>query len=161
MEYPNSHLAIFIIRENRFIARCRLMSGEEVIVHVKNTGRGKEVLVAGALVTLQYWNSPKRKTNYDLIAVKKGDQWINIDSQVPNRLAYESLLDGTILLPQITGNLTLLKREVTYHRSKFDFYFETDVGEKGLYRNQRDDFGKQTSGCFSRCAHQSRIETCK
>ena len=71
MEYPNSHLAIFIIRENRFIARCRLMSGEEVIVHVKNTGRGKEVLVAGALVTLQYWNSPKRKTNYDLIAVKR------------------------------------------------------------------------------------------
>ena len=132
MEYPNSHLAIFIIRENRFIARCRLMSGEEVIVHVKNTGRGKEVLVAGALVTLQYWNSPKRKTNYDLIAVKKGDQWINIDSQVPNRLAYESLLDGTILLPQITGNLNLLKREVTYHRSKFDFYFETDVGEKGF-----------------------------
>ena len=81
---------------------------------------------------MQYWNSPKRKTNYDLIAVNKGDQWINIDSQVPNRLAYESLLDGTILLPQITGNLTLLKREVTYHRSKFDFYFETDVGEKGF-----------------------------
>ena len=125
------------------------MSGEEVIVHVKNTGRGKEVLVAGALVTLQYWNSPKRKTNYDLIAVKKGDQWINIDSQVPNRLAYESLLDGTILLlPQITGNLTLLKREVTYHRSKFDFYFETDVGEKGFIEIKADDFGKQTSGCL-------------
>jgi sugar fermentation stimulation protein A len=132
MEYPNSHLARFIIRENRFIARCQLLTGEEVVVHVKNTGRGKEVLVPGAMVSLQYWDSPKRKTKYDLIAVKKGDQWINIDSQVPNRLAYESLLDGTIRLPHIKGNLTLLKKEVTYHQSKFDFYFETDAQEKGF-----------------------------
>jgi sugar fermentation stimulation protein A len=132
MEYPNSLLATFIVRENRFIARCQLLTGEEVIVHVKNTGRGKEVLIKGALVALQYWDNPKRKTNYDLIAVKKGKQWINIDSQVPNRLAYEGLLDGTIRLPHIKGNLTLLKRETTFQQSRFDFYFETDQEEKGF-----------------------------
>ena len=90
MNYPNTLLATFLVRDNRFIARC-LVDGQEVIVHVKNTGRGKELLHKGALVTLQYWDNPKRKTNYDLISVKKEDQWINIDSQVPNRLGYEGL----------------------------------------------------------------------
>ncbi len=90
MNYPNTLLATFLVRDNRFIARC-LVDDQEVIVHVKNTGRGKELLHKGALVTLQYWDNPKRKTNYDLISVKKQDQWINIDSQVPNRLGYEGL----------------------------------------------------------------------
>lgn len=131
MNYPNTLLATFLVRDNRFIARC-LVDGQEVIVHVKNTGRGKELLHKGALVTLQYWDNPKRKTNYDLISVKKEDQWINIDSQVPNRLGYEGLLDGTIQLPNIKGKIALLRREVVYGMSKLDLYFETDEQEKGF-----------------------------
>lgn len=131
MNYPNTLLATFLVRDNRFIARC-LVDGQEVIVHVKNTGRGKELLHKGALVTLQYWDNSKRKTNYDLISVKKEDQWINLDSQVPNRLGYEGLLDGTIQLPNIKGKIALLRREVVYGMSKFDLYFETDEQEKGF-----------------------------
>ncbi|OTN77001.1 sugar fermentation stimulation protein [Enterococcus sp. 8G7_MSG3316] len=132
MNYPNVVRAFFMIRENRFVARCRLVTGEEVVVHVKNTGRGKEVLIKGAPVVLQYWDNPKRKTKYDLIAVKKQDQWINIDSQVPNQLAYEGILDGQIQLPDLQGEIVLLRREVVYGQSKFDFYLETDQGEMGF-----------------------------
>lgn len=133
MEYQNIQLARFIQRDNRFIARCRLIAtDEEVIVHVKNTGRGKEVLLPEALVSLEFCDNPKRKTRYDLIAVKKQEQWINIDSQLPNRLAYEGLLDQKIMLPHIKGNIVLLKKEVKYLNSKFDLYFETDQHEKGF-----------------------------
>ncbi|WP_461198307.1 DNA/RNA nuclease SfsA [Enterococcus sp. N249-2] len=132
MNYPNIVKASFIVRDNRFVARCRLLNGEEVIVHVKNTGRGKEVLIEGVPVVLQYWDNPKRKTKYDLIAVKKGTQWINIDSQIPNRLAYEGMLDGQIQLPGLKGEIVLLRREVVYGQSKFDFYLETDQGETGF-----------------------------
>ena len=93
MKYENTLTAHFIIRENRFIARCRLADGKEVVVHVKNTGRGKELLLPEALVVLQYCPSPTRKTSYDLLAVQKGQQWINIDSQLPNKLALEGLLN--------------------------------------------------------------------
>jgi len=54
VNYPNIVKASFIVRDNRFVARCRLLTGEEVIVHVKNTGRGKEVLIEGVPVVLQY-----------------------------------------------------------------------------------------------------------
>lgn len=71
MKYPNCVLARFVNRDNRFVARARLADGKEVVVHVKNTGRGKEVLLPGAWVSLNYCPSPKRKTDYDLVAVKK------------------------------------------------------------------------------------------
>lgn len=132
MKYENTLTARFIIRENRFIAHCRLEDGSEVVVHVKNTGRGKEVLLPEALVALQYCPSPKRKTSYDLLAVKKGAFWINIDSQLPNKLAKEGLQEGKILLPGLRGQLTLLKPEVRFEHSKFDLYFETDEQEHGF-----------------------------
>lgn len=133
MKYTNIKLAYFLERPNRFIAYCRLLStGETVITHVKNTGRGKEVLLPEAIVALNYQPSPKRKTDYDLIAVKKGEMWINIDSQIPNALAADGLLQGTITLPHLKGQLSFLKREYLYGHSKFDIYFETNYGEKGF-----------------------------
>ncbi|MEO1773029.1 MULTISPECIES: DNA/RNA nuclease SfsA [Enterococcus] len=133
MQYTNVQLAYFLERPNRFIAHCRLLkTGEIVVAHVKNTGRGKEILLPEALVSLNYQPSPKRKTDYDLIAVKKGDMWINIDSQIPNTLAANGLLQGNITLPHLRGQLSFLKREYQYGHSKFDIYFETDVGEKGF-----------------------------
>lgn len=132
MKYQNCVLARFVNRDNRFVARARLVDGKEVVVHVKNTGRGKEVLLPDAWVSLNYCPSPKRKTDYDLVAVKKGNQWINLDSQLPNHLAYEALKSGKIVLPGIKGKLTLLKPEVKYETSRFDLYYETDQEEKGF-----------------------------
>lgn len=109
--------------------------GEIIIAHVKNTGRGKEVLIPGAEVAIVFAPGPKRKTAYDLIAVKEGD-WFNIDSQLPNRLAIDGILDGTILLPGLTGPFTVYKREVTYLHSKFDIYLETVVGQKHLLKSK-------------------------
>ena len=133
MKYSAIHLAIFIERSNRFIARCRLFdSGEEIVTHVKNTGRSKELLVPNALVAVNHQPSEKRKTAYDLIAVKKREMWINIDSQIPNALAAEGVLSGKITLPGLKGTINYLKREYTFERSKFDIYFETDLQEKGF-----------------------------
>ncbi|MGM0123710.1 sugar fermentation stimulation protein [Enterococcus sp. AZ194] len=130
MEYANVCLARFLERPNRFIAHCRLETGEEVVAHVKNTGRGREVFLPEAEVALVHCPSEKRKTAYDLVAVKKGTAWINIDSQIPNALAAEGLLSGEIQLPGLKGTITQLKREVTYQHSKFDIYLESDQNEK-------------------------------
>ncbi len=64
-------IAFFIDRPNRFIAHCMKKDGEIIIAHVKNTGRGKEVLIPGAEVAIVFAPGPKRKTAYDLIAVKR------------------------------------------------------------------------------------------
>ncbi len=149
MEYSNIQLAHFIERPNRFIAHCRLVeTGKTVVVHVKNTGRGKEVLLPEALVALNYVPSPKRKTDYDLIAVKKGNMWINIDSQIPNDLAAEGLLQKKIVLPKLMGEIIYLKREYRYGQSKFDIYFETDQGEKGFVEVKGLTLENQGIGAF-------------
>lgn len=131
VEYPQVEVAQLIERKNRFIAHCSLPStGQEVVVHVKNTGRCQELFYPGVDVAISYQASPTRKTDYDLIAVKKGDAWINIDSQVPNLLAFEGIRDGRIVLPGVSGAISLIKREVTFNQSRFDVYLETDQQEK-------------------------------
>lgn len=131
--YPNISLAHFIQRPNRFIAECQLQeTGELVTVHVKNTGRCKELLHPNAEVVLSYQPSPKRKTEYDLIAVKKGAAWFNIDSQVPNALASQAIVDGTIILPGLKGKIVSLKREKRFAQSKFDILVETDTGNQAF-----------------------------
>jgi len=122
--YQNMLEATFIKRPNRFIAHC-MLKGEVVIAHVKNTGRCKELLIEGVRVYLQPNDDPKRKTKYSLISVRKGDRLINIDSQVPNKMIYEALNNGKIRLPGVNAELTYLKGEQTYNKSRFDFYFET------------------------------------
>lgn len=107
----------FIQRINRFIATVDV-NGTNESVHVKNTGRCRELFVPNATIYLEHWNSPTRKTKYDLIAVEKEGQLINVDSQAPNKVAAEYL---HTLFP----NCTLLKPEVKYGNSRFDFYLET------------------------------------
>ena len=130
MKYPQVETAFFIERPNRFIAYCLNQRGEVITTHVKNTGRGKEVFVPGAKVAVNYAPSPKRKTDYDLVAVQKKDEWFNIDSQLPNRLAMEGILDGTIQLPNLSGKIIKYKREVNYRHSKFDIYLETSANQR-------------------------------
>lgn len=119
MRYNDIYRGVFIERPNRFIALVEL-DGEEKLCHVKNTGRCRELLTPGATVILDRSTIVGRKTEYDLIAVYKGDRLFNIDSQAPNKVFGEWLEECDYF-----GDLTLIKPEVTYRNSRFDFYVET------------------------------------
>lgn len=126
MHYENVCKASFVERKNRFIA-CVKLRGLETIVHVKNTGRCKELLLPGVTVYLQKSDNPARKTQYDLIAVEKGDRLINIDAQAPNQVMQEWLRAG-YLVP----NLKNLKPEAVFGASRLDFYWESVDGKAGF-----------------------------
>ncbi len=123
MKYSNIVLGRFLERPNRFIAHVEI-DGAEHVVHVKNTGRCKELLIPGATVYLEKSNNPSRRTAYDLIAVQKGERLINMDSQIPNKVVEEWLRKGSFL-----HDLILIRPETRYGNSRFDFYVET-VREK-------------------------------
>lgn len=115
MNYKNTISGKFIKRPNRFIAEVEV-DGKSEVVHVKNTGRCKELLLPDAKVILEVSDNPARKTKYDLIAVyKEGLGLVNIDSQAPNKVAYEWLK---------TQGYSYIKPEFTYGKSRFDFYME-------------------------------------
>ena len=123
MRYDNTLGAVFIKRNNRFSAEV-LIDGIEHTVHVKNTGRLRELLKEGCRVCLQRTSNPKRKTSYDLISVyREGTGWVNIDSQVPNALVKEYLLSR----PEGFSDLTALKGEYVFGDSRIDFYIETPL----------------------------------
>lgn len=119
MKYANMIPGIFLARPNRFIAHVEI-SGQEEIVHVKNTGRCRELLPAGAQVWCQKSDNPSRKTKYDLITVKKGSRLINMDSQAPNLAAKEWLAAGGL------GEIKNLRAETKHGDSRFDFSFVKD-----------------------------------
>ena len=119
MHYPNMTPGHFLSRPNRFIAHVEI-NGQEEIVHVKNTGRCRELLQPGAQVWCQKSSNPNRKTKFDLITVRKGDRLINMDSQAPNLAAGEWLRDGGL------GEIQNLKAETFHGDSRFDFSFEKD-----------------------------------
>lgn len=114
MKYGYVADAVFLQRPNRFIAQV-LLNGQEETVHVKNTGRCKELLVPGAKVYLEKGQNPARKTAWDLIAVEKGNRLINMDSQLPNKVAEEWLAQGGL------GQFSQLLREQTWGASRLDF----------------------------------------
>lgn len=132
MKYEKIVTAKFISRPNRFVAQV-LLNGEEVSVHVKNTGRCRELLVPDSVVYLEdfSYRQGKRKLLYDLIAVRKGDLLINMDSQAPNKVAKDALENGSIKLPGMS-ELTVIRPEKVYGDSRFDFYIEDKNGEKGF-----------------------------
>lgn len=121
MLYPNIVEGTFVKRVNRFIAHV-LINNQLEVVHVKNTGRCKELFIEGRKVYLQESDNPNRKTKFSLISIYKDDLLINIDSQVPNKVIYDAILDGSI---EGFEDLIELKREKTYGNSRFDLYYET------------------------------------
>ncbi len=120
MQYETVVPGRFLARPNRFIARVEAEGGVQT-VHVKNTGRCRELLVPGAAVYLEKSGNPRRKTAYDLIAVQKGDLLINMDAQAPNRVFAEWLIPR---LPQEA----VLRREYAYGDSRLDFCVEGPRG---------------------------------
>lgn len=119
MQYGKILPARFLSRPNRFVARVEA-EGEELVCHVKNTGRCRELLVPGATVWLEESPNPSRKTKFDLIAVEKGERLINMDAQAPNKVFGEWAAAGGF-----REWLTLLRPETTYGSSRFDFYWES------------------------------------
>jgi sugar fermentation stimulation protein A len=121
LKYTSTKVAEFIRRPNRFIAHVILDNHEE-IVHVKNTGRCKEILKEGTTVILEEAKNRSRKTKYSMISVYKGDVLINIDSQIPNMVVYHGIKEGKI---KEIHDVTKLSKETVYGNSRFDLYFET------------------------------------
>lgn len=119
MKYKNMVPGIFRARPNRFIAHVEI-DGQPEVVHVKNTGRCRELLPVGAEVWCEVSDNPNRKTKFDLITVRKGHRLINMDSQAPNKAAGEWLLVGGL------GEIQNLKAETFHEDSRFDFSFEKD-----------------------------------
>ena len=120
MQYSNFIFGKFIERPNRFVAVVEI-EGRSEVVHVKNTGRCRELLLPGAKVVLAEGGNPNRKTRYDLIGVwKQNLGWVNIDSQAPNAVVKEWLESGKSEF----GKIDYLKPEYTYGRSRVDFYLE-------------------------------------
>ena len=118
MRYKNIVSGRFIDRPNRFIAHVDI-EGQRQTVHVKNTGRCRELLVPGAVVYLEGSSDPNRKTAWDLIAVEKDKRIINMDAQAPNRVFGEWVRAG-----QFLPNVTVVRSETRYGDSRFDFYVE-------------------------------------
>ena len=140
MKYENVKEGIFIARPNRFIGEV-LLDGKKEKVHVKNTGRCKELLIEGARVFLAEASNPERKTKYDLIAVYKDlskekglpqkeksphSLLVNLDSQAPNTVFYEYAAAG-----HFVNDIVEMKREKAYKDSRLDLYIKT----KGKDRN--------------------------
>lgn len=154
MKYNKIVHGQFFARPNRFIAHVWLddrdvVSGAElmrpdgieapkgkslVVVHVKNTGRCRELLLPGAEVILEVASNPARKTKYDLVAVyKENFGLINMDSQAPNKIAYEWLQ---------RQEYSMIKPEYTYGDSRIDFYMERDNGNP-----EPERFLMEVKGC--------------
>lgn len=127
MKYHKVVEGIFAERPNRFIAKVWI-DGREETVHVKNTGRCRELLPKGAKVYLADEEGKERKTRYDLIAALKQDRIINMDSQAPNAVVKEALQQGLIL-----RDIKEIKPEFTYGKSRFDFFVQTGEGKKGAF----------------------------
>ena len=124
MKYHTVIPGRFLARPNRFIARVETENGIQT-VHVKNTGRCRELLVPGATVYLEQAVNPARKTPYDLIAVEKGERLINMDAQAPNKVFSEWAAAGGFL-----RGVTAIHSEYVYGDSRLDFCLET---KKGLH----------------------------
>ena len=116
MKYANMVPGTFLSRPNRFIAHVEI-DGQAEVVHVKNTGRCRELLPPGAEVWCQRSANPSRKTKFDLITVRKGGRLINMDSQAPNIAAKEWLASGGL------GTVESLRPEPVHGDSRFDFSF--------------------------------------
>lgn len=120
MKYKRIEEGRFLSRPNRFIAEV-MIDGKKEICHVKNTGRCRELLIPGVQVYLEVSDNPKRSTKYDLVAVKKGEMLINVDSMAPNKAVFEFLKEGRLF-----ENIMKIRPETTYGESRFDFYMETE-----------------------------------
>ncbi len=122
----NTHIVEFVRRPNRFQGYV-IIAGKEELVHVPNTGRCKEILIPGCRALIREENGPNRKTRFSLIGAYKGKNLINIDSQIPNKVVEEALINK-----KINGleKYTKICREKTFGNSRFDFKLEDPLNNE-------------------------------
>ena len=149
MRYDRVITGTFVNRPNRFVAVCMLGS-DEIAVHVKNTGRCRELLVPGAGVVLSESDNPERKYRYDLVAVYKGDLLVNMDSQAPNTVFMEWLESEHPF-----GYGTVVHQEYTHGDSRFDFMVESPDGP---HRGEGRDVGERWVLQIPRRSDRARCE---
>ena len=149
MQYQTVVPGRFLARPNRFIAQVEA-EGEVRTVHVKNTGRCRELLVPGAAVYLEKSANPKRKTAYDLIAVEKGSLLVNMDAQAPNRVFAEWLE------PRLPEG-AVLRREYVYGDSRLDFCVESP---RGLFLIEVKGVTLEDGGAALREAAAAGVRVC-
>lgn len=128
MKIPNNTIeGIFIERLNRFEGIAEI-KGRKELLHIPNTGRCRELLIAGARIIIEVRESNTRKTPYEMIMVYKGDRLVSIDSQAPNKIVEEALKKGMI---EEIGSYGYVKREAYYQSSRFDLLLKkTEFAEK-------------------------------
>lgn len=143
MKYSNVVQGKFVRRLNRFVAEVEIGGAIEQ-VHVKNTGRLRELLVPGAEVCLEKSRNAARKYRHSLIAVRRGGIYTNIDSQAPNAVVFEALQSGKV---QELGAVERLKREVVYGGSRFDLAYERN-GREGLMEVKGVTLVKEDTAMF-------------
>ena len=134
MRYERVTAGRFLARPNRFIAYVDI-DGHTETVHVKNTGRCRELLTPGARVYLAEGTNPARRTRYDLVAVEKGERLINMDSQAPNAAALEWLQAGNVFPAG-----SEIKPEFRYGDSRFDIAAVVETRSAGLSPAQAPEF---------------------
>ncbi len=132
MEYENTVSGKFVRRLNRFAAEV-VIDGVRERVHVRNTGRCGDLLVAGNTVYLEDHRQDMngRRLSFTLIAAERGDKLVNIDSAAPNKVMAEALASGEVELPRF-AELKTVTPEYTFMNSRFDFYIEDINGHKGF-----------------------------
>lgn len=124
MEYKNSIHGTFLERCSRFLGKAEI-EGAVHDVHIKTTGRCRELFLPGAPAYFEKSCNPNRKTQFSLTGIRQGEHIVNVDSQAPNAVVAEGLQTGGILLPGLRAPIAKLQREVTRQHSRFDFYAET------------------------------------
>ncbi len=132
MEYKKIKMGRFKERLNRFLATAEI-DGKLEYIHVRNTGRLKELLLPGVEICMEdCGNREDRKTRYSLVSVKKGHTFVNIDSQIPNALVFEGLLSEKIKLPGMGSPLEIIQKEKKLGRSRIDIYAEDEAGQRAF-----------------------------
>lgn len=116
--------AVFLERPNRFGAWVE-MDGRREYVHVPDPGRLRELLIPGRAVWLRPALGPMRRTRFSLVLTRDGDEWVSVDTGIPNKAVRQALLDGR--LPEFSG-YDLVRPEHHFGGSRLDFMLS---GERG------------------------------
>ena len=127
--YKNIFKGHFAKRINRFLALVDI-DGKLESVHIKNTSRCDEIFIPGAICYLEKSSNPNRKTKYTLISAEKNGILINLDSQIPNKIIFDAIVEGKILSSLKPADM---KREVTYKSSRFDISFYSQSEDKKYF----------------------------
>jgi sugar fermentation stimulation protein A len=117
---------IILKRYKRFLADIELLEdtpinkkGDIIVAHTANTGSMKTCWEAGWKVLLSYHDNPKRKLKYSLEMTNNSNTWIGVNTALPNKLAYESIENGTVT--ELQGYETI-KPEAKIGKSRIDLW---------------------------------------